>query len=259
MQGKGLDDGDTWVSITDLMTGLMATFLLIALAFMLQLQQKDPLEAHRLIEQNIFNALKTEFQQEEAAQMITVDSSLTMRFIDGKVKMFTQGQKSLEPEFKLMLNTTLPKYLELITRDTVLKHIAEVRIEGHANSDQNADYTALHWNDASVAHLDAAERKQYLSYAFNSELSQSRSREVLAYVRTHQSYLGLPPEKRERLDFLLSATGMSFARRLDDSGELAYITEKPENKATSLRVEFKIVTSRPGGLDDTLEDKASRP
>lgn len=254
MKGIGPDEGDTWVSITDLMTGLMATFLLIALTYMLQVD--NPLQAHRLIEQNIFNSLKDEFKQEEQENIVSVDSSLTLRFLEGKVTMFQPGKVAMEPGFQAMLDSVLPKFLNLITRDTVLPHIAEIRIEGHASSTPSGAYTSRHWYNGGLP-ADTADRSAYLSYAFNLELSQSRAREVLAFVRLDPAYQHLRMKDRERLDFLFSATGMSFARRLDDNGDLAYITGNPEDKAKSLRVEFKIITSRPGGLTSAAIERST--
>lgn len=251
MQYQDLDGGDPWGSITDLMTGLMAIFLLVALAYMLQLQKNDPIEQHRLIEESIYDALLLEFKQEQEAHILTLDSSLTLRFTEGKVTMFQPGQYLMEPPFRAMLDTILPRFLQLVTRDTLLPHISEIRIEGHANSARNIGYIKDHWKDSAVAIIaDSAERDLHLNYEYNLKLSQGRAREVLSYVRIHPSYITLGDKERERLNFLLSATGMSFSRRLDKDAHFAYITGRPENWLRSIRVEFKIVTSRPGALVD---------
>lgn len=260
MQRRGLEDGDTWISTTDLMSGLMVMFLLIAMAFMKQLQEKDPLEAHRLMEENIFNELNQTFKTAIQQQVISVDSSLALRFIDGKVKMFDFGQQRLRTEFTQRLDSVLPKYLELITRDTVLRHIAEIRVEGHANSNPSPQYQRVHWPHYSDSlFADSAAKALYLSYAFNSELSQGRAREVLDYIRSHPAYRRYPASTRERLDFLFTATGMSFARRLDSEGNLVYTSKGKEDLQRSLRVEFRIVTSRPESLSGVLKELNSAP
>lgn len=254
MQRKGLEDGDTWISTTDLMSGLMVMFLLIAMAFMKQLQEKDPLEAHRIMEANIFNELSQTFNRDIQEQVISVDSSLALRFIDGNIRMFDAGEKRLRPEFMQRLDSVLPKYLELVTRDTVLRSIAEIRVEGHANSDPNPEYCARHWTQYPDSLFpDSVAKAIYLSYAFNSELSQGRAREVLDYIRSRPVYRRYPKSTRDRLDFLFTATGMSFARRLDSNGNLVYTSEGKEDLQRSLRVEFRIVTSRPEGLSDVLK------
>lgn len=254
MQRKGLDDGDTWVSITDLMTGMMAMFMLLALVYMFKKEQQDPLREHRIMEENIYNALKREFKEEEARQVITVDSSLTLRFIDRKVRMFKVGQHVMEPEFKSLLDTVLPKFIELVTRDSVIERLAEIRVEGHANSEKDHISEELNWDKYPDALFESPKiKKEFLSYEYNSRLSQRRAQSVFQFIRSHTSYRLLDKEKRDRLDFLFTATGMSYARRLDGDGEYVYITDKKEDKQRSLRVEFKIVTSRPDGLANDLQ------
>ncbi len=255
MQRKGLDDGDTWVSITDLMTGLMVMFLLIALAFMAQLQQKeallehkDPLEAHRVMEENIYNVLQEEFEPEQAAGLVTLDSTLTLRLIDHNLKMFKRDEAVLQPSFRFALDQMLPRYLALIARDTVLPRIAEIRIEGHTDSDGNAVYNnkqGRYYSD-DLFKGGKREKEAFLSYAYNLELSQRRARAVLAYIRTRPEYRNMDPKKRDRLDFLFSGVGMSYSRCLDKEGKYVFLSGKKEDKPASRRVEFKIVTSKPG-------------
>lgn len=261
MQRKGLDDGETWVSITDLMTGMMAMFMLIALVYMFKKEKQDPLRTHRIMEENIFNALKEDFKAEEARKVITVDSSLTLRFIDSQVRMFAVGEHELQPGFKDLLDSVLPKFLKLVTRDTILERLAEIRVEGHANSDPDLDYYKRNERSYpdSLFKYNKKAKQDFLSYAYNLKLSQERARSVLRYIRSHPAYLSYNKKQRERLDFLFSATGMSFSRRLDKNGHLVHLTKKPEDKVRSVRVEFKIVTSRPEGLVDEISQLGGKP
>lgn len=255
MQRKGLDDGDTWVSITDLMTGMMAMFMLMALVYMFKREQQDPLREHRIMEENIYNALKKEFKEEEVRRVITVDSSLTMRFIDQHVRMFDVGKATMKPDFKGLLDTVLPKFIELVTRDSVIERLSEIRVEGHASSDYDPNYEDNNRNKYPDSLFSSqADKRRFLSYEYNSQLSQRRSQAVVQFIRSHRVYRSLGKDKRDRLDFLVTSTGMSYARRLDSNGGLSYLTGKSEDKQGSLRVEFKLVTSRPDGLVNELQN-----
>uniref|UniRef100_UPI003FA5F1AA hypothetical protein n=1 Tax=Chryseobacterium sp. VD8 TaxID=3081254 RepID=UPI003FA5F1AA len=64
------------------------------------------------------------------------------------------------------------------------------------------------------------------------------------YIRTLDSYKKLDAIKKEKLDFLLTANGMSFSRALNKKGEVSTLSsDKSIDLNKSRRVEFRINTS----------------
>ena len=94
------------------------------------------------------------------------------------------------------------------------------------------------------------------SYLYNLRLSSARAQSVLTYVRSLDSYTQLKPELKSKLDFLLTANGMSYSRALNNHGEISALSHIDHtidiNK--SRRVEFKINTSN----DDLKRNLSSK-
>ena len=130
---------------------------------------------------------------------------------------FAKGSYELTPEFKNALKIFFPIYLSTVDQWTMRELVDEIRIEGHTDSDG--------------------------PYIYNMQLSQNRARNVLDFA------INLPEIQRTNQYFLwsrslLTANGLSFSRRLDQSGQIMkfpYTGE--ENKDRSRRVEVKLRTS----------------
>src|SRR6266702_4711484 len=157
-----------WIPLTDLMTGLMVIFLLIAVSYMMQVEAdaariKNVAIAYSEIKDALFEDLNKEFRLDLPkwkAQLLKND--LTIRFSEPEV-LFATGSTELKPEFQAILQDFFPRYVRILTSPKYRDSISEVRIEGHTSSD---------WN--GVAAGDA--------YFLNMELSQARTRSTLAYV-----------------------------------------------------------------------------
>jgi outer membrane protein OmpA-like peptidoglycan-associated protein len=218
-----------WIPLTDLMTGLMVIFLLIAVSYMLQVETdaahiKSVAVAYSETKDALYQDLRKEFEADLPkwkAQLIKSD--LTIRFSEPEV-LFASGSSELKPEFQAILQDFFPRYVRILTQPKYRSAISEVRIEGHTSSD---------WN--GVASPDDA-------YFLNMELSQARTRSTLAYV------LSLPAE-REQLTWLrrfVTANGLSSSRLiLDDKGV--------EDSARSRRVEFRVRTDAETRIAKILE------
>ena len=60
--------------------------------------------------------------------------------------------------------------------------------------------------------------------------------------------------KKERLQYLMTANGMSYSRALNDSNEIAYLSKnKSINCDKSRRVEIKIITTNQKLIDNLLK------
>ena len=207
-----------WIPLSDLMTGLMVIFLLIAVMYMLKVEaDKDRIRniaiAYNEIRDGLFIDLHNEFNNDLIrwhAQLIKSD--LTVRFTEPEV-LFATGSSDLKPEFKTILSDFFPRYVRILTSPKYRSAITEIRIEGHTSSD---------WTGQTSAQ-DA--------YFHNMELSQARTRSTLSYV------LGLPSVETDRawLTRYLTANGLSSSRPILDANH-------HEDAERSRRVEFRVRT-----------------
>src|SRR5215469_11521124 len=131
-----------WIPLSDLMTGLMVIFLLIAVSYMMQVQAdaariKNVAIAYSEIKDALFEDLNREFRKDLAkwnAQLLKND--LTIRFSEPEV-LFATGSSELKPEFQNILQDFFPRYVRILTSKKYRDAISEVRIEGHTSSGWN--------------------------------------------------------------------------------------------------------------------------
>jgi len=218
-----------WIPLSDLMTGLMVIFLLIAVMYMLKVEAdadriRNVAIVYNQIRNSLYDDLSREFQIDLPrwkAQLIRSD--LTIRFTEPEV-LFASGSAELKPEFKAILNDFFPRYVRILTSPRYRSSITEVRIEGHTSSD---------WT-GSTSPQDA--------YFHNMELSQARTRSTLNYV------LMLPAVEQHRgwLTRFLTANGLSSSRPILDA-------ERHEDAQRSRRVEFRVRTDAETRIANILE------
>jgi outer membrane protein OmpA-like peptidoglycan-associated protein len=215
-----------WIPLADLMTGLMMIFMLLAVAFMLRIEQTTTMvvEEFQNAKADLLAQIKSEFKKELPAWNAEVLGDLTIRFNDPAV-LFDTGSSELRGPFKALLDVFFPRYVALITADKYKSVIKEVRIEGH---------TSAFWSK----NMDSG-----TAYFKNMELSQSRTRSTLQYV------LLMPSIQSDRgwLMQHVTANGLSSSRPMvvDAAGG----TEHPANQ----RVEFRIVTSEGDSMQRIAE------
>jgi outer membrane protein OmpA-like peptidoglycan-associated protein len=218
-----------WIPLSDLMTGLMVMFLLIAVTYMVRVEAdadrvKEVAIAYSAIKDALYDDLHREFDrdlQNWKAQLIKED--LSIRFTEPDV-LFAEGSSDLKPAFQAILNDFFPRYVRILTSPKYRAAISEVRIEGHTSSD---------W--ISVTTPENA-------YFRNMELSQARTRSVLVYA------LSLPAVNSERgwLRQNLTANGLSSSHPVFDSSGV-------EDPARSRRVEFRVRTDAETRIAKILE------
>ncbi len=219
---KQYNENNYWISFSDLMTGLMIIFLFIAINYIVQVVE------YRFISQEIYNKLEQVFSNEinDSTIHLSPDGVVSFRPKANQLH-FNSGDYNLTKDFKDALDVFIPRYIEIITNDDYIDFISEIRIEGH--TDPNPPKNLNRFKD---------------SYLYNIWLSSERAAAVLTYVRASPEYISLPAHKKERLDFLFTANGLSFSRALNSSGEIVYLSNDTNiNNDLSRRVEFKIVTS----------------
>ncbi len=223
---------NNWVSFSDIMTGLMVIFMFIAIAYILQIQQKQAerdeiFEEFKATKEALYLELDSTFREDFEKWDVILDKDLSIKFVNQEV-LFASGQANITTEFKERLDNFFPKYLESIMQPKYKDKIAEVRIEGHTDTTN--------------------------TYIYNVQLSQDRARSVLAYLRKLDCYENLSTTGKNQLQFWLTANGLSYGRTLDNNRELTIYSNKPVNKGLSRRVEFRIVTTSEKLVEKVIEN-----
>ena len=210
----GLREQETeehWVSISDVMAGLMVIFLFIAISYMLNVRLKADeiivykneieslLNAYKNLQVALYKELREEFEGTPAkkAQFKTEwQGHLDMETVSIHFKQpFPQGEATVPDTFKDVLREFFPRYVAILTKPEYRPDIAEIRIEGHTSS------------EFGKVRGDAA-------YIENMKLSQDRARNVLRYVLPI-GHLKVK-QNREWLKKKLIANGLSSSQLLLD-------------------------------------------
>lgn len=220
-------DESHWLSVSDLMAGLMVVFLFIAIALMRNAmiernQIKEVAVAYQENQVAIFDALNNAFAKDLDRWDASIDKdSLTFNFNSPDI-LFSEGEISLNVEYQRLLEDFFPRYIAALS--PFKESINEVRIEGHTSSVWNR-YT--HETDA---------------YFKNMKLSQGRTRSVLEYIYRLESVL----DEQTWIKSHVAAVGFSSSKLIiDESGT--------EDKSRSRRVSFRIITNSDIKIKQILE------
>ena len=215
-----------WMSISDMMSGLMLIFLFVAVAFMLNVdddkvkiqKSKDKIEQIALTYQKSKIELNRDLHREFDKDLLKWDAKITENnsiIFNSPEVLFEAGKSNLKDKFKEILNDFFPRFIKILLSHKYKNEINEIRIEGH---------TSNVWLSANN------EEEVYLN---NMKLSQDRANSVLNYV-----YLINNPiinNNRKFLEKYLRANGMAYSKLkyLDlNKSKIDYIHSR--------RVEFKI-------------------
>jgi len=190
-----------WISISDMMSGLMLIFLFIAISFMVKVESekqemKDVVIEYRDTKVNLNEALYSEFGSDlqEWNAEITKDNSIV--FSSPNV-LFDISKSDVKDEFKKVLDSFFIRYMKILTSPKYKSEIEELRVEGH---------TSNKWKNSS------SEKEIYLK---NMQLSQSRAYSVLAYCYNIENEL--VKKNRTWLEKYFRANGMAFSKLKEQS------------------------------------------
>ena len=204
-------DNEHWVSMSDLMAGLMMVFMFISIAYMHYVRiEKEKIKevavAYENAQLQLYNALDIEFAKDLQDWDAEIDKqTLEVRFKSPDV-LFGLGSTELKPKFKLILDDFFPRYLKVL--DNYQEHITEVRIEGHTST----DWTGT--TNPDIAYFNNMARA-VLQYVYD-----------IKNIATHQQWVKSK----------FAAVGYSSAHPiLDKTGK--------EDPNRSRRVTFKVVTN----------------
>ena len=219
-------DESHWLSVSDLMAGLMVVFLFIAIALMrnamIERNQIKVAVAYQENQVAIFDALNNAFAKDLDRWDASIDKdTLTFNFNSPDI-LFSEGEIDLKIQYQQLLEDFFPRYIAALSpfKDS----INEVRIEGHTSSVWNR-YT--HETDA---------------YFKNMELSQGRTRSVLEYIYRLESVLN----EQAWIKSHVAAVGFS-------SSKLIMNNNGKEDKSRSRRVSFRIITNADIKIKQILE------
>lgn len=216
MVGKKSSGGDHWISISDMMSGLMMIFLFIAVSYMINVtREKDKIKeiavTYNRLQNQLYDDLYEEFKGNLKDWNAEIErQTLSVRFESPDV-LFELGSSEIKPRFKQILDDFFPRYIDRLTK--YRDDIEEIRIEGHTSSDWQTNVSS-----------DQA-------YYYNMQLSQDRTRSVLEYS------LSLRPiaANRDWVQSNLTANGLSSSKLIMSNGK--------EDKERSRRVEFRVRTN----------------
>ena len=219
-----------WLSSTDLMSGLMLTFMLVAIAFMLQASKERDMVTESAAEwaeskAAIYDALMAEFGDDLPRWDAEIArDSLIVRFRTPE-GLFEAGSTELSPRFQEILREFFPRYITVLHE---FEHeLAEIRIEGHTSSE---------WTGAQTEHE---------AYVQNMVLSQGRTLQVLVYSLDQVTESPLYAWSRS----MLLAGGRSSSQLM--------VVDGVALQEQSRRVEFRARTNAEERLSDIVEVSAS--
>jgi len=218
-----------WIAVSDLMSGLMMLFLLIAVLYIVIVaRQKEEIEQIVLLyedlREELYQDLLTEFNPDLPRWGAELSEDLRFRFINTEL-LFEEGESTLRPEFEEILADFFPRYMRILASDKYSEDILGVRIEGHTSSS---------WSQA---------RDSDDAYMRNMALSQERTRTTLGTI------LSLPDvvNHKQWLRARLTANGLSSSQLIiGPSGE--------EDSQLSRRVEFVVVTDAETRLATIMQE-----
>lgn len=227
---KATNKDEHWVPLSDLMTGLMMIFMLVAIAFMIQVEAqaqkvKNVALLYDQMRGQLYNDLKKEFETDLPKWRATLSPDLSIRF-EGPEVLFQTGDANVTPKFQEILSEFFPRYVAILASEKYQESIEEIRIEGHTSSQWAS------WSTDDDAYFN------------NMKLSQDRTRSALEWV------LLLPDTQvqtvKRWLRSRLTANGLSSSRtRTNEDGS--------ENIEASQRVEFRVRTNAEEKIGQILQ------
>jgi outer membrane protein OmpA-like peptidoglycan-associated protein len=210
------------LSIGDLMAALLLIFVLLLASTLLRLQDEfenktQIAERYTAIKKDIYEDLMLEFKDDLKEWNAEIDpKDLTFRFVEPDI-LFATNKSEVKKEFKDILLSFFPRYIEVLSKPAFRENIQEIRIEGHTD-DRG-------------------------TYYHNMELSQDRTRSVLIYVLENTLNNS---QNSSWVQSLLTANGLSYSKPIADN-------ETEIGIKLNRRVEFKIRTNAEKQIDKMLK------
>ena len=226
LTGSDSSEGEQWISVSDMMAGLMMIFLFISIIYIQNVSKY--FDEVSDVNDEICADLEKEFARETGRwDMSICEQGLLVTFENDS--NFETDSAVLSEEFKAILADFFPRLMGVVSQ--YQESISELRVEGHTDS-------SVRWHDNELS-----------GYLYNTKLSQERSRNVMDFslnldnIRSNADYLDW--------SYLhVTAHGMSSSKRIfTDSGA--------EDYDASRRVEFRLRTKAENRLMDLVTEITS--
>ena len=227
-----------WIPLADLMTVLMVIFLFMSISYMALIEKKrsknnQSFKEYKELKISLYNELDSTFRKDFERWSLKLDKDLSIKFTNPQV-LFSSGSSEITPYFQSILTEFLPKYLKVVLQEKYKTKISEIRIEGHTDTKP--------LNNTNDPYID------------NMQLSQNRARNVLAFLRSQDFFQNLDDETKSRLQFWLTANGLSYGKTVDANYDLTYYNQQSIDDEKSRRVEFKIVTTSEELVNEAIKN-----
>ena len=208
-----------WMSISDMMSGLMLVFLFISISFMIQVQSdkdkmKDVAQSYKDTKVNLNEDLHSEFLEDMKKWDASITKDNTIVFHSPEV-LFEVNKSAISEGFKAILDDFFPRYLKILISKKYKDNIKDMKVEGHTSND---------WISS------ISKEKIYLK---NMQLSQKRAYIVLSYCYSLDN--DFVKQNRIWLEKYFRANGMAFAKLKYKDINSTIVDQK-----SSRRVEFSV-------------------
>lgn len=204
------------LSYSDLMAALMLVFVLLLSAALLRIKEDEEQKTEQanritLIKDEIITELQAAFQEEGIA--IEVDPHTgAITFKEEDIR-FSSGSHHLLAEGMVRLDQVIPVYLNVLMNPDFSDDVTQIMVEGHTDpqpfgaGNRNPRYNSAYLDNLGLSMLRA---QSVVSYMLSMKLDSLGAADDLPNIITCS----------DRLKGLLTATGASFSRPLDSSGEV---------------------------------------
>ena len=230
---RHIEEGSNYdLSISDLMAALCCIFVLVTIAIVASLKEKNQLaDKYQELQQEIYLDLSEEMGSDLEKWGAVIDpDTLTIRFSsdDG----FDARSAELKPGYKKVLQEFFPKLIQILEQDKFKNEIEEIRIEGFTASDRSDPFGEGSEHD----------------YVSGVKLSQERTQNVLLYCLENTDYSRETDwkKKEQEKDWIrkhIVSNGYSLSKPLGKDGKLIQNRDDKIDKAATRRVEFRIKTN----------------
>ena len=114
-----------WITISDMMSGIMMIFMMIAIAFMVTLENekkqleiqnekmRDLAENYSNLQQELYKDLMQEFGKDLKKWDAFIDEDTTIQFQKQDI-LFDVGQKRVKERFQKILDDFFPRYVRIL-------------------------------------------------------------------------------------------------------------------------------------------------
>lgn len=122
---------ENYIAFSDIMTCLMIIFLFVAISYIMEVFSTN------FIKDEMYNTITEKMINELDKNNVKLGKDLSLKFINNdknKDVLFETGAENMTENFKTKISEIWPLYQNIITQDTFLNYISEIRIEGHTDT-----------------------------------------------------------------------------------------------------------------------------